>query len=155
MNKYPIRTATKAIIIQDGKILLNKYLNKDKNWYTFPGGGQDHNEDLKSNLERECLEEMGATVNVEEVLFVREYIADHHNPSPNRVGYHQVNIIFQCSLVNENFVEPQQPDPNQIGVEWVPIKDLMDYQLYPLSIRKEIIDHFDGGNNKIYLGETD
>ena len=154
MNKYSIRTATKAIIIENEKILLNKY-SKDRTWYTFPGGGQDHNEDLKSNLRRECLEEMGADVEVGDVLFVREYIADHHNPSPNRVGYHQVNIIFQCKLASDKFVTPLQPDPNQIGVEWVPIKDLLEYNLYPLSIRKEIIDHFDGGNDKIYLGETD
>ncbi len=155
MNKYPIRTATKAIIIENDKILLNKYNNKNKTWYTFPGGGQDHNEDLKSNLKRECMEEMGATVDVEDVLFVREYIADHHNPSPNRVGYHQVNIIFQCKLLSDKFETPLQPDPSQIGVEWVPIKDLLEYNLYPLSIRKEIIEHFNGTNSKIYLGETD
>ncbi len=154
MNKYPIRTATKAIIIEDGKILLNKYY-KNRTYYTFPGGGQDHNEDLKSNLKRECLEEIGANVEVGEVLFVREFIADHHNPSPSRVGYHQVNIIFQCSLVDKDFVKPLQPDPNQIGEEWVPIEELLSYNLYPLSIRQEIIDHFNGTNNKIYLGETD
>ena len=154
MNKYSIRTATKAIIIENGKILLNKY-KKDNTWYTFPGGGQDHNEDLKSNLKRECLEEMGADVNVEDVLFVREYIADNHNPTPGRIGYHQVNIIFQCSLASKEFINPSQPDPNQIGVEWVPIASLMEYNLYPLSIRKDVIDHFTGVNNKIYLGETD
>lgn len=155
MNKYPIRTATKAIIIEDDNILLNRYSKNNKEWYTFPGGGQDHNEDLKSNLKRECLEEMGADVDVEEVLFVREYIADHHNPSPGRVGYHQVNIMFQCKLINKDFKIPTQPDPSQIGVQWVPINKLLEYNLYPLSIRKEIIEHHSGRSNKIYLGETD
>ncbi|QEN04883.1 NUDIX domain-containing protein [Thiospirochaeta perfilievii] len=155
MNKFPIRTATKAIIIKEGKILLNKYNNGKNIWYTFPGGGQDHNEDLKSNLKRECLEEMGADVEVLDVLFVREFIADNHNPSPSRTGYHQVNIIFECYLIDENFVKPSQPDPNQIGVEWVKIDELLNYNLYPLSIRKDIIEHYTGNNNKIYLGETD
>ena len=154
MNKFSIRTATKAIIIEDGKILLNKY-KKDSVWYTFPGGGQDHNEDLKSNLKRECLEEMGAKVEVHDVIFVREFIADNHNPVPGRLGYHQVNIIFECSLASKTFIKPSQPDPNQIGVEWVPIENLMEYKLYPLSIRKDVIDHFTGTNNKTYLGETD
>lgn len=155
MNKYAIRTATKAIIIEGDRILLNKYEKDGKNWYTFPGGGQDHNEDLKSNLQRECMEEMGASVTVEDVVFVREYIADHHNPSPNRVGYHQVNIIFQCRLNSHEFQTPLQPDPNQIGVEWVKIPDLLSYNLYPLSIRQEIIDHYMGDKKTIYLGETD
>ncbi len=154
MNKYDIRTATKAIIIKDEKILLNKYLSKSI-YYTLPGGGQDHNEDLKSNLKRECLEELGAPVEVGEILFVREYIADHHNPSPSRKGYHQVNIIFECKLTGEDFIIPVQPDPNQTGMEWVPVKDLLDFNLYPLSIRKEIISHLNNTNEKIYLGETD
>lgn len=154
MNKYAIRTATKAIIIKDGKILLNKYF-KNNTYYTLPGGGQDHNEDLRTNLKRECLEELGAEVEVNDIVFVREYIADHHNPSPNRVGYHQVNIIFKCDLISEQFKQPLQPDPNQIDIEWVPVVDLLNYNLYPLSIRAEIIDHYYDVNNKIYLGETD
>lgn len=154
MNKYAIRTATKAIIIKEGKILLNKYF-KNSTWYTLPGGGQDHNEDLKSNLQRECMEEMGAPVEVGEILFVREYIADHHNPSPKKSGYHQVNIIFECSLINDAFETPHQQDPNQVGVEWVPVDSLMEFKLYPLTIRQEIISHHKGVNRKIYLGETD
>lgn len=154
MNTYAIRTATKAIIIKEGKILLNKYCNRDI-WYTLPGGGQDHNEDLKSNLQRECLEETGARVEVGDVLFVREFIADHHNPSPGREGYHQVNIIFQCTLTDDNFLPAHQPDPNQTGTEWVPVEELMNIKLYPLSIRENIINHYRGTEDKIYLGETD
>lgn len=154
MNKYAIRTATKAIIIKDGKILLNKYHRKDT-YYTLPGGGQDHNEDLKSNLKRECLEEIGAEVEVGELLFVREFIADHHNPPENRTGYHQVNIIFECELLSEDFQTPSQPDPNQIGSEWVEIENLMDFKLYPLSLRQHIIKYYKTGESAIYLGETD
>lgn len=154
MNKYAIRTATKAIIIENDKILLNKY-HKNNTYYTLPGGGQDHNEDLKSNLKRECLEEIGANVEVGEILFVREFIADHHNPPSNRTGYHQVNIIFSCKLIDKNFKTATQPDPNQIGSEWVEIKNLLDYKLYPLSLREHIINYHLGKKNNIYLGETD
>ncbi len=154
MNKYSIRTATKAIIIEDGKILLNKYSGRNI-YYTLPGGGQDHNEDLKSNLKRECLEEIGAEVQVGEVLFVREFIADNHNPSKNRQGYHQVNIIFECSLLSRDFKKPTQPDPNQTGYIWVEIDKLLDYNLYPLSLRDHIISFNKQGRESIYLGETD
>lgn len=154
MNKYPIRTATKAIIIKESKILLNKYLKKDT-WYTLPGGGQDHNEDLRSNLKRECLEEIGAHIEVHDVLFVREFIADRNNKNYFKPGFHQVNIIFECSLVDENFEKPVQPDPNQIGFEWVEISELENFKLYPLSLRGYIKDHYLKGNKSIYLGETD
>lgn len=154
MNKYAIRTATKAIIIENDKILLNKYY-KNNTYYTLPGGGQDHNEDLKSNLKRECLEEIGASIEVEEILFVREFIADHHNPPSNRTGYHQVNIIFKCKLIDKYFQAATQPDPNQIGSEWIEIKNLLNYKLYPLSLREHIINYHSGKKVDIYLGETD
>jgi 8-oxo-dGTP diphosphatase len=155
MNTYTIRTATKAIIIEEGRILLNHYRKGNKEWYTLPGGGQDHNEDLKSNLQRECLEEMGASVEVEDVVFVREYIADHHNPPENRKGYHQVNIIFAARLLSREFGEAHEQDPNQVGTQWVVVDDLLDYNLYPRSIRSDIQAHYWGTARKIYLGETD
>jgi 8-oxo-dGTP diphosphatase len=155
MNTYTIRTATKAIIIQDGRILLNHYLKGEKEWYTLPGGGQDHNEDLRSNLERECLEEMGARVKVGDILYVREYIADHHNPPKSRRGYHQVNIIFEAALLTQDFETPLQQDPHQSGIRWVPVEELHLYNLYPQSIRADIQDYHRGNKSRIYLGETD
>lgn len=154
MHKYPIRTATKAIIIEDGKILLNKYKKRDI-WYTLPGGGQNHNEDLRSNLKRECLEEIGAKVQVNDILFVREFIADRNNKEYFKPGFHQVNIIFECTLLSKDFTTPTEPDPNQVGFEWVDIKSIDEYSLYPLSLRGYIKEHYLNGDNKIYLGETD
>lgn len=154
MNSYAIRTATKAIIIKDDKILLNKYKKNDV-YYTLPGGGQDHNEELPANLKRECMEELGIDIDVHDVLFVREFIADRHNPGEKRKGYHQVNIIFECSVINENAGDAHNQDPNQIGGEWVPVEKLEEYALYPYSIRKDIIRYWQGKNDRIYLGETD
>jgi len=154
MKEYAIRTATKAIIINKDKILLNKY-KKGSIYYTLPGGGQHHNEDLKSNLRRECLEEIGAEVEVGDVLFVREFIADHHNPSPNRAGYHQVNIIFECQIKDTPWISPQEQDNNQTGIEWIKIEDLLQTNLYPLSLRPEIVKFVQGRKSNIYLGETD
>lgn len=47
-----IRNAAKAIIIDNGKVLLNKYIGKcNEIYYDLPGGGQNQFEDsLKSNF---------------------------------------------------------------------------------------------------------
>jgi 8-oxo-dGTP diphosphatase len=155
MNTFTIRTATKAIIIEEDRILLNHYQKDQKEWYTLPGGGQDHNEDHRSNLQRECLEEMGASVEVQDILFVREYIADHHNPPANRKGYHQVNVIFEAHLTSQDFTAPHHQDPHQAGVHWIHLEDLHTVNLYPHSIRADIQAYHRGEKDKVYLGETD
>ena len=58
-----IRSTAKAIIVQNGKILLNKCVDeKNGDYYTLPGGGQNTFESLSETLVRECLEETGYSV---------------------------------------------------------------------------------------------
>ena len=54
----PIRNSAKAVIIQNEKILLTKNKDDFGFFYLFPGGGQDHGEELKDAVKRECLEEL-------------------------------------------------------------------------------------------------
>ena len=50
-----IRSTAKAIIVQNGKILLNKCVDeKNGDYYTLPGGGQNTFESLSETLVREC-----------------------------------------------------------------------------------------------------
>ena len=74
-----IRNSVKAIIIRDGKLLCNK--NKDDRgvFYCVPGGGQEYQENLHDAVVRECYEEIGARIEVGELLFVRDYIGRNHN----------------------------------------------------------------------------
>ncbi len=59
MKNYPIRISAKAIIISNDRLLTIKHEQNNEKYFTLPGGGQNHNEDLKSALIRECLEEVG------------------------------------------------------------------------------------------------
>jgi len=51
------RVATKAIIMQDDKVLLVQ--ETPELWWGFPGGGIDHGETAESALFREITEELG------------------------------------------------------------------------------------------------
>ena len=52
-----IRTSAKAVIIQNGKLLVIKLNDGKEEWYILPGGGQDSEEMLPQTVEREVREE--------------------------------------------------------------------------------------------------
>ncbi|WP_246070554.1 NUDIX domain-containing protein [Paenibacillus kobensis] len=98
----PIRNSAKAIIIEDGKVLLTK--NQDDNgfFYLFPGGGQEQGEQLSDAVYRECIEEIGQQVVVGDLIYVREYIGKNHEFAAWDSEIHQVEFYFKCSLKTNN-----------------------------------------------------
>ncbi|MCM2998307.1 MULTISPECIES: NUDIX domain-containing protein [Paenibacillus] len=149
----PIRNSAKAIIIQQGKLLLTKNKDNDGFFYLFPGGGQEHGEVLKETLKRECVEELGVQVEVQDLVYVREYIGKNHEFAAWDHDVHQVEFYFVCSLAQEApaQMDGTQPDPDQIGVEWVDIRQLDHIRLYPKALGHQLV------NNELnvrYLGDV-
>ncbi|WP_246521350.1 NUDIX domain-containing protein [Ornithinibacillus massiliensis] len=65
-----IRSSVQAIIINEGKLLTVKKYDYNKFMNILPGGGQEPGETLKEAVIRECREEIGVKVEVNELLFV-------------------------------------------------------------------------------------
>lgn len=148
----PVRVSAKAIIIENGKILLIKHSNECDEWFGLPGGGQENGETLEDALIRECLEEINAKIIVKDVLFVRDYIAKNHEFSDTEDGTHQIEIMFEC-LFSENQTPcmGSNPDSTQKDVLWIEIKELSNNRLYP----KELVPFLRKNlKNKIYLGDV-
>jgi ADP-ribose pyrophosphatase YjhB (NUDIX family) len=58
-----VRSTVKAIILDKGKVLLNRcYDEPNGSYYSLPGGGRGEIRTLHDALVRECLEETGYTV---------------------------------------------------------------------------------------------
>ena len=135
----PIRTAPKAIIIQDGKLLVTCNRDDEGVFYLLPGGGQQHGETLLKALRRECLEEIGAEVEVGELLFVREYIGGHHEFAEFEGDVHQIELMFRCRLGDGEIPRMgAAPDEWQTEIAWLPIDELADYRLYPAALKRPI-----------------
>ncbi|WP_282937961.1 NUDIX domain-containing protein [Paenibacillus sp. RC67] len=134
----PIRNSAKAIIVEDGKVLLTKNKDDAGFFYLFPGGGQDHGEELKDAVLRECLEEIGESVVVHDLVYVREYIGKNHEFASWDAEVHQVEFYFKCSLASSDstITNGANPDEAQVGVEWIEMKDIDEIRLYPKPLGK-------------------
>jgi 8-oxo-dGTP diphosphatase len=129
-----IRTAGKAILIHENKLLTIKYQDDQGVFYSLPGGGQEYGETLPVNVRRECIEELGIDVNVGDLIFIREVIIE-----AKRI--HQVEFIFLClSNSIESAGIGNVPDSGQLGIEWLPLKHLLDYRVFPLEARNYLKD---------------
>lgn len=149
-----IRNSVKALIIHQEKLLVTKQYDHGGYFYILPGGGQEHGENLHETLERECIEEINVEVEIGKLVFVREYIGKNHEFDFD-TNVHQIEYMFLCQVIDEfsKIENGTAPDPNQIGVEWIPISEILHYRMYPLSMRKFIIDFVSGKEVPVYLGD--
>jgi 8-oxo-dGTP pyrophosphatase MutT (NUDIX family) len=149
-----IRTATRAIIIHENNLLAIKMRDRSGEFYLLPGGGQNHGETLKECLIRECYEELGVQVRVDQLLYMREYIGKNHQFRSIHGTFHQVESVFRCHLS-----QPDAPfssiekDKKQVGIEWLPLAKLSQYPLLPSSI-KAYFSSSDFSPPEVYLGDT-
>lgn len=148
----PIRNSAKAIIIINNQILLTKNEDQDGYFYLFPGGGQEKGEELRNAVIRECLEETGCKVAVKDLLFIREYIGKNHEFAEWDSDTHQVEFYFECVIESqgESF-NGNNPDADQVGVEWVNLNRLDGIRIYPRGLVKQLQD---GNYNPCYIGDS-
>ncbi len=150
-----IRNSAKAVIIEDGKLLTVKFYENGSTYYILPGGGQEHGENLHQALIRECKEEIGADIEIGDLIFVREYIGKNHELAAYHSHAHQVEFMFICTISDGNILSENgtNPDKGQIGVEWLPISKLLEYQLFPRALRSYLIDYSNSKEVQAYVGD--
>lgn len=148
----PIRNSAKAVIVQDGRLLVIRLEDQYGDAYVFPGGGQEKGEELKDAVARECLEEIGQAVDVGELLHIREYIGKNHEFAEWDADVHQVEFYFECRLIDPKatIFEGSNPDDHQVAVEWIPLEELSKVRLYPKTIGELLQNK---NSSRIYLGD--
>eukprot|EP01104_Vermistella_antarctica_P019679 TRINITY_DN784_c0_g2_i5.p1 TRINITY_DN784_c0_g2~~TRINITY_DN784_c0_g2_i5.p1 ORF type:complete len:169 (+),score=17.46 TRINITY_DN784_c0_g2_i5:91-597(+) len=164
-HEVETRNAAKAIITRgvgdDCELLLIKTKKGDREGYTLPGGGQDPGESMQEAVIRECMEEVGADVTVVRLLCVYERKSPPNSASA--MWSHKVNFAFLCRLVDEAGYVPcygSEPDLHQVGVVWVPVKDVPDIKMSQssLTLPKLLPDLIRNASDEIadtYLGWLD
>lgn len=164
MPAHILRYAAKALIIEDRRLLCVRKEGDIGNYYVLPGGGQEPGELLPETLVRECLEELGARVEVGRMRFVQEYIGDNHLFKDVHGGRHFVNLYFECRLLEPALSRPLSPDVGQVGLEWLDISRLGEAAFFPRVLAGRLgleaggaegVEGLDGvQGSETYLGDS-
>ncbi len=135
-----IRSTAKAIILHEGKVLLNQcYDEHNGSYYSLPGGGQNPFETLHEAVMRECLEETGYQVRPVRFAALCEEICDNEEFKKTYPQYvHKMLHIFVCELQSEEQTAPTESDDMQTGIEWVEFKRLHDIRLLPTAVGENL-----------------
>ena len=153
VDNVSIRSTAKAIIIDNGKVLLNKCHDKmNGDYYSLPGGGQRQYETLHEALVRECLEETGYTVNPVRFAALYEEICLHEGFRRKYPDYaHKMYHIFVCELADAEIKTPSEKDDMQVGCVWADIGSLPDYRIVPAIVGKNLRGFVENAQ-PMYLG---
>lgn len=156
-----IENSAKAVILDGSRVLLMRYTDDKMGlgvWHSLPGGRQQFGETLSETLVRECLEEIGAEVKPERLLFIREYIHSRHHLAGKGRDQHKVEFYFVCSLVThpraDYTADDAVADEGQEGFFWCELPAVAGLKVFPTGLR-DLADLVHGsGNEAAYWGDT-
>jgi|GEM_PF-6437194 len=97
LNSKKIRIGIYAVIMRGDEILLTTTQAGSQTILNLPGGGVDQGEGFAAALKRECLEELGCEVEIEEMLCTSEdlYI------NPEFPDFYMFNLYFKANPKGE------------------------------------------------------
>jgi len=149
-----IRCASKAIIIENGAILLNRCKGEDGDtYYDLPGGGQKQYESMEQTVVREVKEETGYEVSVERFVALAEEInlsVEYRKLYPEYT--HRVLHVFTAKLTGERRDLPTEKDFGMEESVWMPLDALDDNVKTRPGCLKKIVRHMAEENVPVYLG---
>lgn len=129
------RYSIKAIIIRNGKLLVESCDYGRGRFCKLPGGGHQWGETMTEALIRECKEELCLEVSPNRLVIVRDYIAKNHRQYTDSDYFHQAELMFECSVKDfSSLACGTEPDGENQQIKWIAIDELADSDFYPKAI---------------------
>ncbi len=136
-----IRCASKAIIIENEAVLLNRCKREDGCvYYDLPGGGQKPYESIEQTLLREVMEETGYEIRVERFVGLAEEINTNTELREKYPEYtHRILHIFTARLTGEKKDIPTEKDLHMEESVWVALDEIDNLQETRPSCLKQLL----------------
>lgn len=132
----------RAVLIKDGALLVNANSNKKTGeaYVALPGGHVDPGEHCVQALKREIEEELAATCEVGELLFVTEDI--YPGREIDEKGRHELTLFFAATIEGEQTrADGTIHSPEKWkNFRWLPLNELPVSNLLPRAAKKRLLD---------------
>ena len=130
MSSSQPQLKAKALILSGERILCQIKSVKGIRYLSLPGGTQEMGETLEETLLRECDEEIGTSVIINELAFICPHQKSFS--TPKKQGREKLEFVFSCQI-SEYYIPGNgpYPDAQQIDVAWVDIADLATQPCLP------------------------
>ncbi|WP_431773088.1 NUDIX hydrolase [Streptomyces cucumeris] len=130
MANRHLRVAAYAVCVDDGKVLLARWLGPDGKRWTMPGGGLHHGEDPCDAVHREVGEETGHTVEIERLLGIDTV----HERTPRRLRrdrrFHGVRILYAARVTGGELRHETGGSTDRAA--WIPLDEVPGLDRVPL-----------------------
>ena len=144
-----MKNSIKAIVIHEGRILLNLCSSGFGEYYALPGGGQRDGETMFEAVTREVSEESGYAIQPLRLVGLFEKVSPLRGADDD-CG-HKIYFVAACKLLSINPDKPTEHDNCQIDSVWVNLRELPNINLFPLALRDNILAMYDS-QDVIYIG---
>ncbi|MGW1170820.1 NUDIX domain-containing protein [Streptomyces sp. NPDC002550] len=152
-----LRVSARAVVVdQDGRVLLIRHRDNDREFHVLPGGRVEPGETAAEAACREVKEETGLQVDIGELLWVREYLPDRHPANPyHRTQLQQLQLYFKAQPASDVTSPATAPDRTQSAVIWHPLVTVSELVLLPLGLTASLAElgTEQPANGSVYLGD--
>ncbi len=128
-----IHTLARAVIIDQGHILLAHHPSWKQGHYYLPGGHIEHGESAQQSVLRELDEEMGLSFTIQRFLGCLEY-SFQANLGTKVCHTHEYNFLFLAtsSELKAGVIPPQKEE--HVAFAWIPLENLASTNLLPTPL---------------------
>lgn len=116
------KVAQKAIIHCEGKVLLTRDPRTPDTW-ELPGGRLNIDELPPEGLKRELFEELGVECDIENVLYVKQFLQGNERDQRSLV------LVYTANMGKDSKIRPDSKEVIEYG--WFSKEEILNLKLFP------------------------
>lgn len=145
MEEKHIELIARAVALHDDNVLLCK--PKAGDYYYFPGGHVEWDEDIVTALKRELKEEADADVVSTAFIGVWENRFFQNSFHEKPAQKHEVNMVFEVKLASPDIKDRE----DHIETAWVPLAEFKIARVLPVLLKEKVLRWME--NREVFFGE--
>jgi len=131
--------AARAIIIENGKILLMQRDKEGSRYATLVGGRRDPDESIEACLKREIMEETGLKIKQHQLVYIEPHTAPYNNQYIFLCTVEPHDEVVLQELSEENIMNESQFMNNTHEPIWVSVSSFKSIPFRTPKLQEEIV----------------